>query len=303
MKLSQRDVVLVTGGASGLGAATVRALVGAGGQAVIVDLPSSRGEQLAAELGDRVHFAAADVRDEEQVQAAVDQAVALGTLRVVVNCAGVATPGRIVGRRGVLPLGDFRTVVEINLVGTFNVLRLAAAAMRGNTLVDGDRGVVVMTASVAAFDGQVGQAAYAASKGGVAALTLSAARDLADQAIRVMTIAPRGDGDTDDGGPARGHPGSARGHRAAPVAAGPALGVCAAGRGDHHQPAAQRGGHPAGRRAADASALGLPTGAGWSDRAQRLAAARARRAAMSRYPPGLSCSSSSSTSVSSSQGS
>ena len=190
MKLSQRDVVLVTGGASGLGAATVRALVGVGARAVIVDLPSSRGEQLAAELGDRVHFAAADVRDEEQVQAAVDQAVALGTLRVVVNCAGVATPGRIVGRRGVLPLQDFRTVVEINLVGTFNVLRLAAAAMRGNTLVDGDRGLVVMTASVAAFDGQVGQAAYAASKGGVAALTLSAARDLADQAIRVMTIAP-----------------------------------------------------------------------------------------------------------------
>jgi NAD(P)-dependent dehydrogenase (short-subunit alcohol dehydrogenase family) len=188
MRLSARDVVLVTGGASGLGEATVRRVVAAGARAVIVDLPSSAGERLAAELGAR--FAAADVRDEAQVQAAVDAAAELGALRVAVNCAGVATPGRIVGKRGVLPLADFRTVIEINLVGTFNVLRLAAAAMINNDPVDGDRGLVIMTASVAAFDGQIGQAAYAASKGGIAALTLSAARDLADKAIRVMTIAP-----------------------------------------------------------------------------------------------------------------
>jgi NAD(P)-dependent dehydrogenase (short-subunit alcohol dehydrogenase family) len=188
--LSRSDVVLVTGGASGLGEATVRAVLAGGASAVIVDLPASRGAELADELGERVLFAPADVRDEDQVQAAVDAAAGLGTLRVAVNCAGVATPGRVIGKRGVLPLEAFRTVIDINLVGTFNVLRLAAAEMISNAPVDGDRGVVVMTASVAAFDGQIGQAAYAASKGGIAALTLSAARDLADKAIRVMTIAP-----------------------------------------------------------------------------------------------------------------
>jgi NAD(P)-dependent dehydrogenase (short-subunit alcohol dehydrogenase family) len=190
MRLGESDVVLVTGGASGLGAATVRAVVAEGSSALIVDLPSSHGPELAAELGERVGFAAADVRDEDQVQAAVAAAAQLGTLRVAVNCAGVATPGRVIGKRGVLPLETFRTVIDINLVGTFNVLRLAAAAMIENEPLDGDRGVAIMTASVAAFDGQIGQAAYAASKGGVVGLTLSAARDLADKAIRVMTIAP-----------------------------------------------------------------------------------------------------------------
>jgi NAD(P)-dependent dehydrogenase (short-subunit alcohol dehydrogenase family) len=190
VRLSEQDVVLVTGGASGLGEATVRSAVAAGARAVIVDLPSSRGAELAGELGPAVRFAAADVRDEAQVQTAVEVASTLGALRVVVSCAGVATPGRVLGKRGVLPLETFRTVVEINLVGTFNVLRLAAEAMAVNELSDGDRGVVVMTASVAAYDGQVGQAAYAASKGGIVSLTLSAARDLADKAIRVMTIAP-----------------------------------------------------------------------------------------------------------------
>jgi NAD(P)-dependent dehydrogenase (short-subunit alcohol dehydrogenase family) len=190
MRLGERDVVLVTGGASGLGAATVRRVVAQGSAALIVDLPSSSGSELAAELGDRVRFAAADVRDEDQVQAAVAAATQQGFLRVVVNCAGVATPGRVIGKRGVLPLETFRTVIDINLIGTFNVLRLAAAAMIDNEPVDGDRGLVIMTASVAAFDGQIGQAAYAASKGGVAALTLTSARDLADKAIRVMTIAP-----------------------------------------------------------------------------------------------------------------
>jgi NAD(P)-dependent dehydrogenase (short-subunit alcohol dehydrogenase family) len=190
MRLGEHDVVLVTGGASGLGAATVRRVVAEGASALIIDLPSSSGSELAAELGDRVRFAVADVRDEDQVQAAVAAATEQGFLRVVVNCAGVATPGRVIGKRGVLPLETFRTVIDINLVGTFNVLRLAAAAMIDNEPIDGDRGLVIMTASVAAFDGQIGQAAYAASKGGIVGLTLSAARDLADKAVRVMTIAP-----------------------------------------------------------------------------------------------------------------
>ena len=190
MKLTGSDVVLVTGGASGLGRATADAAVSDGAQVVIVDLASSTGADVAQELGEAVIFAPADVRSEDQVQAAVDAAADLGTLRVAVNCAGVATPGRVIGKRGILPLGDFRTVIDINLVGTFNVLRLAAAAMIGNEPLDGDRGLVIMTASVAAFDGQIGQAAYSASKGGVASLTLTAARDLADKAIRVMTIAP-----------------------------------------------------------------------------------------------------------------
>jgi NAD(P)-dependent dehydrogenase (short-subunit alcohol dehydrogenase family) len=190
MNLGENDVVLVTGGASGLGAATVRAAVERGASAVIVDLPGSDGPALATELEERVGFAAADVRDEDQVQAAIAAATERGTLRVVVNCAGVATPGRVVSKRGVLPLEAFRTVIDINLIGTFNVLRLAAAAMINNESLDGDRGLVIMTASVAAFDGQIGQAAYAASKGGIVGLTLSAARDLADKAIRVMTIAP-----------------------------------------------------------------------------------------------------------------
>ncbi len=190
MRLSERDVVLVTGGASGLGAATVRSAVARGASALIVDLPSSSGSELATELGDRVRFATADVRNEDQVQAAVAAATQLGSLRVAVNCAGVATPGRVIGKRGVLPLETFRTVIDINLLGTFNVLRLTAAAMIDNQPLDGDRGLVIMTASVAAFDGQIGQAAYAASKGGIVGLTLSAARDLADKAIRVVTIAP-----------------------------------------------------------------------------------------------------------------
>jgi NAD(P)-dependent dehydrogenase (short-subunit alcohol dehydrogenase family) len=190
MKLTGNDVVLVTGGASGLGRATAAAAVAAGARVVLVDLASSSGADVAQELGKTVLFASADVRSEDQVQTAVDAAADLGILRVAVNCAGVATPGRVIGKRGILPLGDFRTVIDINLVGTFNVLRLAAAVMIDNEPLDGDRGLVIMTASVAAFDGQIGQAAYSASKGGVVSLTLTAARDLADKAIRVMTIAP-----------------------------------------------------------------------------------------------------------------
>ena len=190
MQINESSVALVTGGGSGLGEATARRLAADGAAVVIADLAQSKGAEVAESLGDRARFVATDVRDEEQVQAAIDAARELGELRVVVNCAGVGTPGRIISKRGVLGLDDYRTVIEINLIGTFNVLRLSAAAMLDNEPVDGDRGVVVMTASVAAFDGQIGQAAYASSKGGVVGLTLTSARDLADKGVRVMTIAP-----------------------------------------------------------------------------------------------------------------
>lgn len=190
MQINDSTVAIVTGGASGLGEATTRRLHDGGAAVVVVDLPSSPGKDLSAELGARVRFCGADVRDEDQVQAAISAAQDLGDLRVVVNCAGVGTPGRVVGKKGPMNLDDFRNVIDINLVGTFNVLRLGAAAMLTNEPVDGDRGVIVMTASIAAYDGQIGQAAYAASKGGIVALTLSAARDLADKLIRVVTVAP-----------------------------------------------------------------------------------------------------------------
>jgi len=190
VQLTENAVALVTGGASGLGGATTRRLVADGAEVVIVDLAASPGADLAQELGDAVRFMPADVRDPAQVQAAIDVAQEQGELRIVVNCAGVGTPGRVVGRSGPHSLDSFQTVIDINLVGTFNVLRLAAVAMLENEPVDGDRGVIVMTASIAAFDGQIGQAAYAASKGGIVGLTLAAARDLADKGVRVMTIAP-----------------------------------------------------------------------------------------------------------------
>jgi NAD(P)-dependent dehydrogenase (short-subunit alcohol dehydrogenase family) len=180
-------VALVTGGASGLGAATAGMLADRGADVVVLDLPAAR-ERVEAQ--GRFTFVAADVRDEDQVQAAIDRAHELGTLRTVVNCAGIGTPTRVV-RKGVPhPLHVFQRTIDVNLVGTFNVIRLAAAAMQKNDQADGERGVIVNTASVAAYDGQIGQAAYAASKGGIVALTITAARDLADSAIRVVTIAP-----------------------------------------------------------------------------------------------------------------
>lgn len=190
MEITNRTVALVSGGASGLGGATTRRLVQDGARVVIADLPSSPGADVAAELGDGARFVPTDVRDESQVQAAVDAAVELGELRITVACAGIGTAGRVLGKSGPLPLADFQRTIDVNLVGTFNVLRLAAAAMVANDPIDGERGIVVMTASIAAYDGQIGQAAYAASKGGVVALTLTAARDLADKQIRVVTIAP-----------------------------------------------------------------------------------------------------------------
>ena len=183
---------VVTGGASGLGEAVVRRLVGTGARVVILDRDASKGKTLAGELGDSTAFAQADVTDADQVQAAVDMACEMGPLRVAVNCAGIGMASRTVGRDGKAhDLDVFRTVININLIGTFNVLRLAAAAMsKTDALADGERGVVVNTASIAAFDGQIGQVAYSASKAGIVGLTLPAARDLSPAGIRVVTIAP-----------------------------------------------------------------------------------------------------------------
>jgi NAD(P)-dependent dehydrogenase (short-subunit alcohol dehydrogenase family) len=183
-------VALVTGGASGLGLATTKALLNEGAQVVIFDLPSSKGEEVAKELGDRVRFAPGDVTDPESVAAALDVADSLGPLRVVVNCAGTGDATRVLSKHGVYPLENFQRVVNINLVGTFNVLRLGAERIANTELLGEERGVIINTASVAAFDGQIGQAAYSASKGGVVGMTLPIARDLASKGIRVVTIAP-----------------------------------------------------------------------------------------------------------------
>ena len=184
-------VFLVTGGASGLGEATARMLVGRGAKVVLADI-NAAGETLAAELGAHARFVQTDVTSEEDGARAV--AIArdeFGTLHGLVNCAGIAPSERIVGREGPHQLASFTRVIMINLVGTFNMLRLAAAAMsRNEPLADGERGVIINTASIAAFEGQIGQAAYAASKAGVAGLTLPAARELARSGIRVVTIAP-----------------------------------------------------------------------------------------------------------------
>jgi NAD(P)-dependent dehydrogenase (short-subunit alcohol dehydrogenase family) len=183
-------VALITGGASGLGLATATELASAGAAVVLVDLPGSPGQRAAESIGGDAVFVPTDVTDAASVQGAVDRAAELGPLRVAVNCAGIGTPGRVLGKAGPLPLEQFARVVTVNLVGTFNVLRLAAAAMAQTEPVDGERGVIVNTASAAAFDGQIGQAAYAASKGGVVGMTLPLARDLAASLVRVVTIAP-----------------------------------------------------------------------------------------------------------------
>ena len=188
-------VAVVTGGASGLGLATTKALLDEGAKVVILDLPTSKGEDVAKDLNaefgaDRAAFAAADVTDEEAVTKAFDLAETMGPVRIVVNCAGTGDAIRVLGKSGVYPLNQFARIVNINLVGTFTVLRLGAERMVKTESIGGERGVIINTASVAAFDGQIGQAAYSASKGGVVGMTLPIARDLADKQIRVMTIAP-----------------------------------------------------------------------------------------------------------------
>jgi NAD(P)-dependent dehydrogenase (short-subunit alcohol dehydrogenase family) len=190
MKLNDSSAI-VTGGASGLGLATARRLIEQGVKVVIADLPASNGAEVAAQLGAQARFVAADVTSEPQMQQAVDAAVGLAPLRVLVNCAGRGGALRIVdkdGRPGALDF--YENIVRINLVGTFNALRLAAAAMAKNEPVDGDRGVCILTSSVAAWEGQVGQIPYASAKAGIVGMTLVAARDLAQRAIRVVTIAP-----------------------------------------------------------------------------------------------------------------
>src|SRR6201992_3996255 len=179
-------VAVVTGGASGLGLATTKRLLDAGAQVVVLDL---RGEDVVRELGDRARFAAADVTDEDAVSSALDTAESMGPLRIVVNCAGTGNAIRVLSKDGVFPLDAFRKIVDINLIGTFNVLRLSAERIAKTEPVGEERGVIVNTASVAAFDGQIGQAAYSASEGGIVGMTLPIARDLARLQIRVMTIA------------------------------------------------------------------------------------------------------------------
>lgn len=183
---------LVTGGGSGLGEATARAIVDAAGFVVIVDLPDSGGARVAKELGQRGRFVPADVRSEREVRSAVDEgAGAFGGVHIVVNCAGVAAAGRVVDGGGQpLALEEFSRLVNVNLVGAFNVIRLAAAQMVRQPAEEKERGVVINTASTAAMDGQIGQSAYAASKAGVVGMTLPLARDLASSLIRVVTIAP-----------------------------------------------------------------------------------------------------------------
>ena len=182
---------IVSGGASGLGEATVRRLHAAGAVVVIADVNPEKGEPLAEELG--IAFVQTDVREEDQVQAAVDKAAeAEGGLRIAISCAGTGIPIKVASSKGPHPLDAFKVIIDINLIGTFNLMRLAAFSMLSSNEPDegGERGVCINTASVAAFEGQVGQIAYSASKGGVVAMTITAARDLADKGIRVNTIAP-----------------------------------------------------------------------------------------------------------------
>lgn len=191
MKVSD-CIAVVTGGASGLGEATVRNLASGGARAAIFDLQVEKGKALAQELGDNVFFVNTDITSEESTRAAIDKTVEhFGGINVAVNCAGVADAGKILSKKGPLNLGHFNKVLQVNLVGTVNIIRLAAEQMvKNDPNGDGEKGVIVNTASAAAFDGQIGQVAYSASKAGVAGMTLPIARECADYGIRVMTIAP-----------------------------------------------------------------------------------------------------------------
>ncbi|MBT2640767.1 3-hydroxyacyl-CoA dehydrogenase [Bacillus sp. ISL-41] len=191
MKMSEVRAI-VTGGASGLGEATVRRIVEQGGKAAILDLSVERGDALVKELGEQAIFIKTDVISEKEVLNAINKAIeSLGSINTVVNCAGIGVAGKLLSRKGVHSLDMFSKVISINLIGTFNVIRLASEQMSKNEANElGERGVIINTASVAAFDGQIGQAAYSASKGGVVGMTLPIARELAAYGIRVMTIAP-----------------------------------------------------------------------------------------------------------------
>ncbi|WP_226680868.1 3-hydroxyacyl-CoA dehydrogenase [Sutcliffiella horikoshii] len=188
----QNCVALVTGGASGLGEATVRNIVSKGGKAVVADLSEERGRVLKKELGESLLFIKTDVTKEEDVCNALDYGIeTFGYINTVVNCAGIGVAQKVLNRKGPHSLDDFSKVISINLIGSFNVIRLAAERMKENEPnAEGERGVVVNTASVAAFDGQIGQAAYSASKGGIVGMTLPIAREFASFGVRVMTIAP-----------------------------------------------------------------------------------------------------------------
>lgn len=191
--MDNKDVVaLVTGGASGLGEATVIELVKKGAKVAIVDIDSAKGEKLAGTVGADAIFVNADVTSEADIRQALRKIIDIfGKINVAVNCAGITNPGKIMSKKGPLPLDSFNKVLQLNLVGTLNVIRLAVEQMINNTPnVEGEKGVIVNTASIAAFDGQIGQAAYGASKGGIVGMTLPIARECADYGIRVVTIAP-----------------------------------------------------------------------------------------------------------------
>lgn len=189
----QGKVAIVTGGASGLGLGTVKSLHGRGAKVVIFDLNEEKAKEISVELGENVSYALVNVADEESVQAGIDMAIEqFGAIHICVNCAGIAPAGKTVGKSGAIPLENFKKVIDVNLIGTFNVLRLAAEKMVNNEPLteNGERGVIVNTASVAAFDGQMGQVAYSASKAAVAGITLPIARDLSAYGIRINAIAP-----------------------------------------------------------------------------------------------------------------
>jgi len=191
MKISA-CIAVITGGASGLGRATAERLLAGGARVALLDLPRSAGADVAKQLGDHAHFVPADVTSGDDVAGALDAALArFGALHVLVNCAGIGSAEKTYGKRGAADLAAFTKVIQVNLIGTFNCIRLAAGHMAKNAPdEEGERGVIINTASVAAFDGQIGQAAYSASKGGIVGMTLPVARDLAELGIRVCTIAP-----------------------------------------------------------------------------------------------------------------
>ena len=191
--MDNKDVVaLVTGGASGLGEATVMELAKNGAKVAIVDMDSAKGEKLAGRIGAKAVFVNADIVSDADIRQALRKIIdTFGKINVAVNCAGIATPGKILGKKGPLPLESFNKVLQVNLVGTLNVIRLAVEQMINNAPNgEGEKGVIINTASIAAFDGQIGQAAYCASKGGIVSMTLPIARECADYGIRVVTIAP-----------------------------------------------------------------------------------------------------------------